>query len=908
MPDSDSQKNKIGWQPVYEGTSVRFIRHEKNLPKKPTMLDVVPQWLKRKLDEESRNNFKPGNKTKQERRGFFATLRNKYSSGLLAGALVMLLVSAPLMLAFEAHVINVTATIFNIDPPTILPPALSCSADVNVTIGNADPDATYIFYNVGSGTDPDTVTDPVCGGPFGGPNPIAPFPLKDDTVVKAIACDGSTGSAHHSQVVTQVYDLSCFGKIEGHKYKDANQNEAFEPNLDFAVEGWRMDLYKNNVLVQTTVTDSNGYYTFNNLVPDIYAVKEEDRPGWIHVSPEISTTTIASTETDTIDFLNQEVVDQCLPQDIIFPLSVALQAAGAISGNDDIAIAANVVVNGSVRSNDELERIGSSAVTRTINGNAVIRNTVDTGFLITSGIISGQPPFALTPVDQTNWKSQAQVGGTVNGSLIFPNSAPALSLGPTEILGNLTLGENNNVTIKGPMYIHGNLTIGTSTTLTEFSGFGDNFVTIIVDGIITINPGVNFVKSGTRGAILLISNAGAVAGDGASINVFADNSNLGDAVLYASDGDVHIGSNRTVLAAFAVHGTGVDTDPNVAVRVDSGAIISYRDLATQISCGPRQPFESTAHVVINEFVPNPGAGKVGTPGGPLDGEWVEIYNSTASPVNVSGYVLYDNTDTNALPITTLNSSTGSTLIPSKGRIVVFRDGDTDFDMNAAGGDTVRLFNTSIGSGGTLVDSHTYTVTVPVDKSFARIPDGSANWVDPDPTPGEPNNFAFEPLETLPDGAPMITMPYLPTIILDGMTEEEIPVSVPPDNSEAPEETESTSAVTVVNVINSGGDGSNTASSTTVIENINDSGGNQNENGTSTSVVNGIPVTNNNDTPTPPEVPKSPIDAREVIEMPLKTEDPQPVTDVAPQPLGDIPPVPPVPDMPNVIDLSQPSTQ
>jgi hypothetical protein len=77
--------------------------------------------------------------------------------------------------------------------------------------------------------------------------------------------------------------------------------------------------------------------------------------------------------------------------------------------------------------------------------------------------------------------------------------------------------------------------------------------------------------------------------------------------------------------------------------------------------------------------------------------------------------------------------------------VVYRDGDTDFELSNSGGDTVRLFSGAITSGGVLVDSHTYARSAPDNKSFARIPDGAANWIDPDGTPGEPNLFFFEPL-------------------------------------------------------------------------------------------------------------------------------------------------------------------
>jgi len=145
--------------------------------------------------------------------------------------------------------------------------------------------------------------------------------------------------------------------------------------------------------------------------------------------------------------------------------------------------------------------------------------------------------------------------------------------------------------------------------------------------------------------------------------------------------------------------------------------------------------------LINEFMPNPAASgsDQGTAGAPLDGEWVELFNPTSSDIDVAGYALFDSVNTHEIVISSANTNTGGTLIPSLGYLVVYRDGDGDFELNNAGGDTVRLFTDLISNGGALVDSHTYTVAAPDDKSFARVPDGAANWIDPDATPGEPNS-------------------------------------------------------------------------------------------------------------------------------------------------------------------------
>lgn len=167
----------------------------------------------------------------------------------------------------------------------------------------------------------------------------------------------------------------------------------------------------------------------------------------------------------------------------------------------------------------------------------------------------------------------------------------------------------------------------------------------------------------------------------------------------------------------------------VAVQIDSYTT-SYSD-AWKITIDNSH----LNQVVINEFLPNP----VGFDNAPMpEGEWVELYNNKGEDVDVAGWWLYDAYDSHELPITTANTNTGGTMIRSGGFLVVYRNGDTDFALNNVDGDTVRLFNGEIGSGGVLIDSYSYSIDALEGKSFARVPDGSNNWVDPLPTPGEPN--------------------------------------------------------------------------------------------------------------------------------------------------------------------------
>jgi len=155
-----------------------------------------------------------------------------------------------------------------------------------------------------------------------------------------------------------------------------------------------------------------------------------------------------------------------------------------------------------------------------------------------------------------------------------------------------------------------------------------------------------------------------------------------------------------------------------------------------VVCEPA-PESEAGNIVINEFLPNPrGDDDAPKPGG----EWVELYNTGDSAVDVNGWALYDNNNSHKLLITTSNTDTGETIIAPDEFLVVYRNGDSDFALNNEHGDSVRLFDGKISDGANLIDSYTYTEDALEGKSFARIPDGSTNWVDPIPTPGEENSL------------------------------------------------------------------------------------------------------------------------------------------------------------------------
>ncbi|MGC9041975.1 MAG: lamin tail domain-containing protein, partial [Roseiflexus sp.] len=119
--------------------------------------------------------------------------------------------------------------------------------------------------------------------------------------------------------------------------------------------------------------------------------------------------------------------------------------------------------------------------------------------------------------------------------------------------------------------------------------------------------------------------------------------------------------------------------------------------------------------LINEFMPAPASGA----------EWVEIVNYGATPLDVGGWKIDD--DTPGGPQTVISSGV---IVPPYSLIVITLNTHM---LNNSGSDAVTLIDTS----GAVIDVASYTAAT-VGKSFARIPDGNGAWVKTEPSPGEWN--------------------------------------------------------------------------------------------------------------------------------------------------------------------------
>ncbi|TSC77039.1 MAG: hypothetical protein G01um101431_222 [Parcubacteria group bacterium Gr01-1014_31] len=196
---------------------------------------------------------------------------------------------------------------------------------------------------------------------------------------------------------------------------------------------------------------------------------------------------------------------------------------------------------------------------------------------------------------------------------------------------------------------------------------------------------------------------------------------------------------RAAYVAARIYNFYEDENPNAGQCILPGYGNGVLEQDEQCDDGNLIPWDGCSptgqqEVVLNEVLPNPaGADDAGKP----NGEWVELYNRSGKPISLAGWMLYDSSNGNELDIGAFNTDTGTTTIAAGGQMVVYRNGDSDFNLNNSG-DRVRLYNREIGGNGALLDEFIWTSEKGEGNSYARVPDGTGDWVDPCPTPGDDN--------------------------------------------------------------------------------------------------------------------------------------------------------------------------
>ncbi len=103
--------------------------------------------------------------------------------------------------------------------------------------------------------------------------------------------------------VTCTFTNTQRGSISGYKFEDADGDIASTDDLS-AVLGWNIDLYSclsgyvDCTKIDSATTDASGFYSFSNLVPDLYKVMEELVAGWTHLTTDELNVELVAGESD----------------------------------------------------------------------------------------------------------------------------------------------------------------------------------------------------------------------------------------------------------------------------------------------------------------------------------------------------------------------------------------------------------------------------------------------------------------------------------------------------------------------------------------------------------------------------------------------------------------------------------
>lgn len=215
---------------------------------------------------------------------------------------------------------------------------------------------------------------------------------------------------------------------------------------------------------------------------------------------------------------------------------------GCKVGNDahaDLILSSNVV-------RDAYYKLNPSGILSTVVGRTKISGSA------TPAAVS------LPTIDLNFWRVSASAGGVINGNYTAANGS---TLGPVEIIGNLTTANNAVVTIKGPVWVVGNVTTGNGATFNLDPSFGSYGTMILADdqnnpstnGKITLSNNVNINGSGDPQSHIVFTSTNTSTSD--SSPALSISNNASGAVFYATAGTLELNNNAgaKALAGYRLH-------------------------------------------------------------------------------------------------------------------------------------------------------------------------------------------------------------------------------------------------------------------------------------------------------------------------------------------------------------------
>lgn len=176
-------------------------------------------------------------------------------------------------------------------------------------------------------------------------------------------------------------------------------------------------------------------------------------------------------------------------------------------------------------------------------------------------------PFPISDANIDAWKNEAEAGNTINGNVILSGSSS--NMGPTKIIGNLTINNGHILTLNGTLWVTGTISISNNVVVKLTSGYGASSGAIVSDGRISLSNNVNFQGSGPIGSYILLlttSNCpnGVSCGGNPAMNV---GNNAGTVILNAQQGTISFSNNSGAKEATA---NLISLSNNATITYDTG--------------------------------------------------------------------------------------------------------------------------------------------------------------------------------------------------------------------------------------------------------------------------------------------------------------------------------------------------
>lgn len=345
-----------------------------------------------------------------------------------------------------------------------------------------------------------------------------------------------------------------------------------------------------------------------------------------------------------------------------------------------------------------------------------------------------------------NWQESFVLGGTPgqNSSLEPPNQPPIAEA-----------GDDQNVDLAQVVLFDGSLSVDPDNDLLSyFWDFGDNTNAV---GVTTTH---SYLATGTFVVILTVSDGELEDQDNLIINVSqppnqppiaeagpdqtgqvnqtltfngANSSDPdGDELSFTWD----FGNNQTVCGVNVTYTFTTIGNYLVTLYVNDGQATSSDTLIANIQVS--QPpnlggnTQDYSEILINEFLPNPQ--------GSDENEWIELFNSGLSTINLNGLKIQDNSST----IYTINAEDFFTTQIYPNNYFIIERAVSGIALNNNGGDCVKL----LSPANILIKQVCYNETAIDNKSYARKNDNSWGWTEI-LTKGSQNQFSTIFINQLP---------------------------------------------------------------------------------------------------------------------------------------------------------------